>query len=107
MAETFVIKQNDTKTALLVNLIDSKNKPVNLTDCTVRFIMANSTGMLFKRLATIQDTSNGVVLVSFSPEETAKNGQMRAELEVTYPDGKIETFPNNDYINIYIMPDLG
>lgn len=107
MAETFVFKQNDTKSALKVQLLNSNNLPVDLTDCTVNFIMADATKLLFKRPATIYNSTTGEVIVNFTATETAKSGQMRAELEITYPDGKLETFPNNDYINIYIMPDLG
>ena len=39
--------------------------------------------------------------------ETDTAGVYRAEFEVMYNDGRLETFPNDGYISIQILSDLG
>lgn len=98
----FTIKQGDTRYALKVVLKDGDGLPVNLTGCQVNFILQQA----FERSPYIQDAVNGEVWVVFQPTDTAKTGYFNAEFKVTYPDGKIETFPNNGFIKIYVSPSL-
>ena len=43
-----------------------------------------------------------VAIVVFAPSEVANDGSYFGEIEVTYTDGKIETFPNTGYIDVRI-----
>jgi hypothetical protein len=47
------------------------------------------------------------VLFAFEPGETDTAGTYRAEFEATYLDGRKQTYPNDGYISIEILPDLG
>lgn len=53
--------------------------------------------------ATITDATNGGVSYSFSVSDTAVAGQCEGEMEVTFADGNIETFPRGSYIKILIL----
>lgn len=105
----FTIKRNDTATAIKATL-QSNFASVNLTDSTVRFLMSKSSDEMFPTIdneAMIHDATQGIVWYQFSADDTEKEGRFQAEFEVTFPDGGIETFPNNGYININIIKDLG
>jgi len=57
--------------------------------------------------AVVSDGENGTAYYAWNAEDTANAGSFKAEFEVTYTDGSIETFPNDGYITIEIDPDLG
>lgn len=97
----FTIKKNDTRYAMKAILKSMSGLPVNLSKCTVKFIMAEK-----EREPFIHDAINGEVWVIFQPEDTDKIGYFNAEFKVTYEDGKVETFPNDDYIKIHVSSSL-
>ena len=102
------IKRGDTRTAVKATLKDAQGQAVNLTDCTVRFLMSKkgATTLIVDKGAIIHDAINGVVWYVFDAVDVAESGTMRAEFEVTYPDKRTETFPNSGYITVHIEPDL-
>ena len=84
----FVIKQNDTRPNLDAQLLNADGAPIDLTDCTVRFLMTPTS--------------------STPPaEDTASFGDYKAEFEVTFPDGSRQTIPNDGYLVISVIKDLG
>ena len=102
------LKRGDTRRAIRAVLKDADGDPVNLTDCQVKFKMAPLSGpATISRAAHIQNAEKGEVWVVWVPGETDTAGIFRAEFKVTYPDGRKETFPNDGYISIQIMNDLG
>lgn len=103
----FRIKQNDTSPALRAILKDAKKKPVNLIGSTVRFHMKAESGrIIVNDLAELTDDENGVVTYFWKEGDTDTQGICLGEFEVTYEDGTIETFPNNNYIKIGIVAEL-
>ena len=104
---TFTIKQNDTRKPLKVELSDY-NGLVDLTGCTVRFLMTtHNYKLIIDQKAEIRDAINGQVWHVFGFGDTNQPGVFRGEFEVTFPDFKKETFPEDDYILININKDLG
>lgn len=106
---TFQIKRNDTRVNLKATL-SNESGPVNLTGCTVRFFMAPylKNGLkIINREAQIVDAPQGIVWFVFEDGDTRETGLYKAELQVTFPDGRRETFPNTGYIAIEIQSDLG
>lgn len=75
---------------------------VDLTDASVLFLFGQH-----EIKAEITDALNGEVLVFFNKIHTEKVGNYSAEFEVQFKDGRVETFPNNTYIRISIINDLG
>jgi len=106
MIATFPLKQNDTSPALLYRL----DPAVNLAGATVVFNMRPRGGgavVVDRAAASIEgDPSEGVVRYDWDPADTAAAGRFEAEFEVTYTDGTVETFPNNDFIVVNIMGDI-
>lgn len=104
----FAIKQNDTSPALEVELQDNDENAIDLSGASAEFHMVEKDGdtVAVDSSATITDGSNGIVEYQWSSGDTSDAGRYLAEFEITYSDGTIETFPNNDDIVIRIMADL-
>lgn len=108
MSYDVTIKRGDTRNCIKAVLKDAAGAPVDLTDCEVKFHMAPlGRQAIVSRGAHIEDAAAGEVWVVWAPGETDAAGVYRAEFEVLYDDGKRETFPNDGYINIQILNDLG
>ena len=56
--------------------------------------------------AAIVNADAGSVKYVWTATDTATAGSFQAELEVTYTNGAIETFPNDQSISIEITEDL-
>ncbi len=107
MSYDVTLKRGDTRHALKAILKDSSGSPVDLTGCTVTFCMAPlGQPAVVSRAVDIHDTAGGEVWVVFAPGETDVSGVYRAEFQVTYGDGRKETFPSGGYISIQILSDL-
>ena len=96
----FVIKEGDTRNALIGTLEPAQGSVLDIA--SVNFRMSDT---LHKNL--INRLVDGGVLpeaiVVFAPTEVAKAGNYLGEFVATYTDGKTETFPNDDYIKIMIL----
>lgn len=105
MGEQFYIKQRDTAPAIRFALEPSS---IVLTGATVRFFMRNRAGQVVVDAAALIVTATGTPTVEYSwqPGDTAAAGLYEAEFQVTYADGKIETFPNVGYIQIRMEADI-
>lgn len=101
------IKANDTRP--LPATLTANGSPVNLTGAVVRFHMrpkVAGVGSVVDALATIEDALAGRVSYPWAPADVNVPGIHRAEFEVTFADGTVETFPNSDWIDIEILADL-
>ena len=103
----FYLKQNDTRPFLTATLQDSAGAAINLTGASVRFHMLASDGsVIVDAAAVVQDAATGVVRYEWQPADTAVTGTFKAEIEVTYADGGIETFPNTTNWQVKVANDL-
>lgn len=104
---SIIIKRNDTEVNLKATL-SNESGTVDLTDCSVRFIMSRRGAVKVDKIALIQDqvTSKGLVWVVFGQGDTSEVGNFQAEFKVTFTDNRVETFPNDSYIPIEIKSDL-
>jgi len=105
---SFYIKQNDTTPSLRANLKNGSGDAVDLTNATSRFHMRTMGGSTASvdAAAQIIDEATGVVQYNWVSGDTVTNGTFEGEFEVTYPDGTIETFPNDGYITIEVTDDI-
>lgn len=103
----FVIKQNDTSPALKYSL---RPLDVDLTGASVVFNMRNEIGNTVKiaRKPAIIVTAKGNPTVHYEWEagDTDTVGTYEAEFEVTFANGRVETFPAQPYIKIRIVDDI-
>jgi hypothetical protein len=101
------LKRGDTRTAVKATLITGDGTPCDLTDLTVRAVMAALRGRtILARGVDIVDAAEGRVLLVFEPPETDAAGTYWLEFEVEHKDGRKETYPNSGYITVEILPDL-
>jgi hypothetical protein len=103
---TITIKRNDTRDAIKATL-SNESGTVDLTGATVRFLMSRRGVNKIDRQSQIQDAAAGIVWATFEIGDTDETGLFQAEFEVTFSDGRIETFPNDSFILIDIINDLG
>lgn len=104
--DVFNLKRGDTSPSLDYALIPAS---VDLTGATVRFSMKNRAGavVIDSAVATVVTaTVTPTVRYPWAPADTAVAGFYRAEFEVTYAGGQIETFPNHGFIGVLIDPDI-
>lgn len=105
MANTFYLKQGDTYPNIETTLTDSTGKPLDLTGATILFRMsvANAGNLMVEKAATVitpQTGGNiGKCYAEFAPEDTAELGEYRVEWQVTFPSGKVATFPRGQEDN--------
>lgn len=107
MNEPIFLKQNDTRNTLKLTLLNKDDVPVNLEGCSVRFLMKKDNDIVVDSEAIVHDAENGIVWYPFQDGDLRESGTHNAEVEVTYPDFKIETFPTIGYISIVVSKDLG
>lgn len=97
---TFTIKRGDTAPALRYALLP---ETVDLSGASVAFVMDG----LGRAPALVIEVSPPVVQYDWQPGDTVRAGLRWAEFEVTYSDGRIETYPNAGYLLVQISEDLG
>lgn len=104
----FYIKQNDTSPAIETILqSDDGSVIIDLTDCSVDFHMTHSQrDVEVTGACAILDEEGGRVRYQWLTGDTSIAGWYRAEFEVTYSDGKIETFPNEGSIWVHVDGEL-
>jgi len=107
MSLDFYIKQNDSSPIIRAKLRGAGNAPLNLSAATVNFRMQKSSGEnVVQGAAEIFDPSEGTVQYTWQSGDTSVAGVYLAEFEVTYADGKVESFPNVGYMQVNIKPEL-
>lgn len=98
---TFRIVQNDTAPPISSQLTDG-GKPIDLSSASnINFHMED----MFQRKVVSDDLTGRVNIVNptigeveyaWKSEDTETVGTYKAEWEVLYDDGKVETFPTSD-----------
>jgi len=97
------IKSNDTA----LNFTDTlllNGQPFNLTGCTVDFKMKGSTS--FADSATVVSAADGTVSYQPGVSFPTTAGKYSQEWEVTDTNGKILTFPSDDYNQVVIIANI-
>ena len=110
--ETFYIKQNDTASFLTRDLKDAFGAPVNVTGATVKFSMRVKPAGTVKvddQEEVIFTDGTGRVRYEWNSGDGDTNtaDEYEGEFQVTYANGKIQTFPNDGHIPIVITDDIG
>jgi hypothetical protein len=103
---TIKLVQNDTKPALEFT-VTREGSAVDLTGATVKFYMKNSdTGAVKINgvACVLTDATNGLCRYNWLAADTNTVGNYTGELEVTFPDGSIQT--GYKTINITIRDDI-
>lgn len=102
------VKRNDTYSSVTEQLLDENLSPVNLSGCVVKFNMRLKTAAVAKvsSSATIVNAATGTVRYQWQGADTDTAGEYRAEWQVTFSSGRVQTYPNDTYNTIHILSDL-
>jgi hypothetical protein len=108
LMETFYIKRGDTSPAIRYALDPAS---VVLTGATVRFQMRarrSRGGATLIDAPAVVVTATGTPTVEYQWQtgEIANAGIFEAEFRVTYADGRVETFPNDEFISVKVSEDV-
>jgi hypothetical protein len=101
MIAPFQIKRGDLEPPFKVEIIG-----VDLTGCTVQFVMSNTLTPKVNHAATITDAPNGIVSYSWIAGDTDTVGSYKAEWVITYPNGHKRTVPSGGYDYVDIVASL-
>jgi hypothetical protein len=105
----FTMKANDRLPSIAATLSYSDGASVDLTNCTVKFIMRIKTGAVAAKIdaeAVIVDAPTGKVRYDWALGDTDTVGEYNAEWEVTDAAGLPQTFPTATYHSISLVADL-
>lgn len=98
--------RNDKNYYLTLEVREADGSLVNLTGSTVLFKLqkyGSSTLLMEKEGSVVSPGSLGLCQVYIASELVSKDGEFIAELEITWPSGKVLTAPE---INVKILKDL-
>jgi hypothetical protein len=104
----FNIKRGDRLPSIRATLA-AGGEVVNLAGATVvKFILAPKGGgpVKVKANAVVVNAAQGLVRYDWAAADTDTAGQFQGEWEVTWADGKPQTFPTASYHSIDILADL-
>ena len=110
--ETFYIKENDTASFITRDLKDAFGAPVNVTGASVVFSMRVKPAGTVKVDAqgcTIVTAGTGRVRYEWASDGSATNtaDEYEGEFQVSYANGRVQTFPNDGHIPVVITDDIG
>jgi hypothetical protein len=109
VALQFEVKRGDTAPVFRAQCLDYTT-PVDLTAATqVRFLMQTVEGTpVVTALMTKDDqtASPGWVRYAWLANDLATAGIFTAEVEVTWADGKVQTFPRGEYVYVIVTDDI-
>lgn len=100
------IKRGDTAPAFRGQCRDGAT-PANLAGASARLLLRSDAPLAVVSSLPMVVESTGWVRRDWQPADTAVAGTFRAEVEVTYAGGAIQTFPGSGYATVEILADLG
>lgn len=105
--DVFLTKTGDTSP--ITGRLKDKTGEVDLTGASVVFNMTtpDGTAKVDRGVCTIINPTLGYVKYEFQSADVDTAGSYRGEFEVTFVDTVVSTFPNDSYIPIKIISDLG
>lgn len=107
------MKRDDTRPVLqrfLLQTVDGATSPIALTAASaVRFIMVHqqASNIVATGMASIVAAASGQVNYTWASGQTATAGEYNAEWEIQWADGGYETVPNDTYMTVEIIADIG
>lgn len=104
--ENFVIKQVDTKQVFKIGLSYDDGSVPDLTGATATLYIADKNGVIATKEMDNVAEEEGVVSFSLDDGDITESGSFDVEVVITYSDGKRETFPDTNYLNLKVMPNL-
>ena len=106
MADDFTINSGDTTPVLEATLLPAEGQSFTLAGCTVRFRMwaRSNPDDKVNALCSVLDANLRTVRYTWQAGDTDTKGGYLGRFEVTFPDGAVESFPNDRALVIRVSP---
>lgn len=102
------IKQGDTYPPLRAYLQMGNGAAINLDGASVRLLLVDAdNNPKLSQAMSVMNAAEGLVSYSWGATDTSTPGEYKMEFEITLNDGKIVTVPNDGYITLNIVSELG
>jgi len=104
------MKQNDLEPSVRRRLVSKETgNPISLVGATAKFLMANSYGTLKVNAAAVIESpaTAGIVRYDWTSGDTSEAGTFEAEFQITFPGGRNYSMPNDGYIVVEMLEELG
>lgn len=100
------VKRGDRRPGIT---IECKNgsAPAPLDQATSLKLYGKLAGTLIANRTVTGGADGKVVIDAFEATDTANSGTLLLEVEATWADGTKTTYPNDKYVEVVIVPDLG
>ncbi len=107
-AVDFFIKRGDRLPTLARTLQYQDGSAIDLTGCTVTWVMRTKVGGEIKvsAPATIVSALEGRVEYAWASPDTSAVGEFVGEWRVLYPDGKTLTVPTLNFVTVHVKESL-
>ncbi len=105
-----VMKQNDTYPSVKMTVYDPEGNVLPIPDGTIVLFNMGRTlrsGATLRGSGRIADGLAGIVEYEWKPGDTSTPGGFLAEFELTLPNGGVLTVPNDTWLEVEIVPELG
>lgn len=108
MTQTLTLKRGDTAPRFRARVLDDAT-PVSLITAASAKLLMKGNGLSLALPVTIEDQTgnDGWVHRNWAPTDLAVAGVYKGELEVTWNDGTVQTFPADGGFTILVTQDLG
>ena len=109
MPVTSTIKQNDTSPPFTATLRDGDGEVVDISGATVKFLMRNRLTRALKvdGVASVVSGSGGTISYTWASGDTDTPGTYEVEIEITFSDETVATWPSDGYHELSVLDDLG
>ena len=112
MSDVLEIKRGDTTPSFRARCMDGSTAVDLTTATTIKLLMKDETNTLIVNASMIKEdqtqaATKGYVHYDWQSADTDTAGLHRAEVEVTWSNGKVQTFPRDGYVKVLIAADLG
>jgi hypothetical protein len=105
----YTVKQSDTLPLLQATLYDATGLPINLTGATVKLKVRGVFDSVLKVNAacTIVNALLGTISYQWTAVDCDTAGEYYLEFEIVFNDLKEVTCPNDGYLLLEVVPELG
>lgn len=101
------IKRGDTSPVLTGQLLDGDGRPVPLTGATVALKARNRAGVtVIDAAMTVDDAATAQVRYAWVPANTATQAELEGEVEVTFADSTVQTWPTPGFLAIHVVANV-